>query len=211
MTRKLKRKRFFIVAVAIFIVFLLSLIVLNTNRAVRISSEIWTLENQYKDVSIKDLNFDGKDYSIKNGKVIGNTDLNTKLKVLRFVAFYQWDREDPLFYSPDLDTQNLKSVTERMSVEQEKLLSIVKETIHVYPTDFLNAFSDVSSFTKKFLQNPSINDAKILIEKQKLSIRIPFFKNPRTYIVKGNYDENLKRLFQMILSWKKGEADASIK
>src|SRR4051812_23084027 len=68
-----------------------------------------------KDVTLKNINIDGKTYSLVNGKVYEEgselywfipTQREKVSKILAFVGFYEWNKEDPLFYSPDLDVSD---------------------------------------------------------------------------------------------------------
>ncbi len=128
---------------------------------------IWFLENRLKDVSLSTLQIGDKKYELKSGKPMSKLNSLDTLSVLNLAAYYQWNKEDPLFYSPDLDIDSLKTVINKINIDQDNLLTMMKENEHIYPTDFLRSFVEASNYMRSFLQNPSINTAKSLVEKQK--------------------------------------------
>ncbi len=134
---------------------------------------IFTLEKSLKDISLN-FQIDGKNYHVINGNPVGNLNSSEKLKVLNLAAFYQWNKEDPLFYSPDLNIDNLNKVINKINIDQEKLLNVIKENEHIYPTDFLKAFVESSVLMRQFINNPTAENANILITKQKKAV---YFSN----------------------------------
>lgn len=130
------------------------------------------LETLLKDVNIDKIEFKGRNYSIKNGKIAEKTDLLTSIKILRLAAFYIWNKEDPLYYSPDLDLDELNKSVANLIHSQNKFLSIVKRKDRVYPTEFLQSFSDTADLTFQFLKFPSTNLADNLLTSQYKTVSV---------------------------------------
>src|SRR4051812_39246037 len=106
--------------VALFVIFLLSAFLASSWKII---SEL----NNFHNVNIKSLEIDGNIYTMRNGDVYeGNKRLfwfipeeGKKIsKVLDLGGFYMWDKEDPLFDSPDLNVNDLKKSVDILNQEQ---------------------------------------------------------------------------------------------
>ncbi|MDP2632248.1 MAG: hypothetical protein Q8P25_00805 [Candidatus Curtissbacteria bacterium] len=86
--------------------------------------------------------------------------------VLRLAAFYQWNKEDPLFTSPDFDTEAFKNSIDYLINEQDILLKFINKTDHVYPIDFLTAMAEAAKAQEIFMNRPTSENGKTLLEKQ---------------------------------------------
>lgn len=115
-----------------------------------------------KGVDIETLESGGVRYSLKGGILSpkGNDD------VLRLAAFYQWNKEDPLFDSPGFDVGAFRKSVDLLVNEQNILLSFIKKSDHVYPVDFLGAMADAAQANQNFMKNPSDWSAQVLWDKQ---------------------------------------------
>lgn len=114
------------------------------------------------DVTIKSLKFEGINYSITEG-MIRPKDSNHK-KISQLASFYQWIKEDPLFYSPDLDLKGFEEAVNFLDQQQNKLLVSIKQTNNVYPASFLKEMVKSAQLTDNFLAEPSDRLASLLID-----------------------------------------------
>lgn len=132
--------------------------------------------NSLSDVTLNNISIDGKTYSLKDRKVYEGekqlfwfipTQRDTVNKVVSLAGFYMWNKEDPLFNSPDLNVSELKNSVNTLTKEQELHLKAFNQTIPPYPTRFLAQFVKAASLDKDFLKNPSLQKADELIKAQK--------------------------------------------
>ncbi len=137
--------------------------------------------NSLKDITLKNIDISGKTYSLVNGKVYeGKKELHWFIpgerekvsKVVALVGFYEWDKEDPLFDSPDLDTTELKRSVNYLSNQQNLLLKSFSQTIPIYPESFLNEFTKSASINKDFINKPSFERAFSLIKQQQKTAQL---------------------------------------
>lgn len=124
------------------------------------------LENLLRDVSIKNLEVDGKTFQLNGGKVEPKADRGTTLKVLRLSAFYQWNKEDPLFDSPDLDVERLATVTDKLKTEADGLQKALGVENSIYPIAFLQNLPKVAALDRDFFEKPSLGKAREVAVKQ---------------------------------------------
>ncbi len=118
-----------------------------------------------EDVSIPKLTHKNKEYSIKKGKVEPKDKEFSKL--LSLASFYQWNKEDPLFSSPDFNPEGFAKSVLALGQQQQNLLKTIKSSQPVYPVEFLSLLALVASDTQDFLNQPSDTKAKNLISNQK--------------------------------------------
>lgn len=151
----------------LFVIVIVFLFIRGLDEGVRLSRLL-------SDVNISRIEVDGKAYSIKNGRVEQSVDREASLKVLRLAAFYQWNKEDPLFESPDFDrrfygfsTHKLSENLELLGEETRKLQEILNQKRPPYPMSFLHDLARTSISTKQFIKSPSLKGSRELIEKQK--------------------------------------------
>lgn len=88
------------------------------------------------------------------------------IKTLRLAAFYQWNKEDPLFTSADFDVEAFKKSVNYLVEEQDILLKFINKTDHAYPTNFLSKMADAAEAHQNFMTNPSDKNAQILNDLQ---------------------------------------------
>jgi len=129
-------------------------------------SEEEKLTKLLEDVSIPKIEVGAKEYSIKNGRVEQKVNVFTSVKILRLVAFYQWNKEDPIFYSPDLNIKKIYNSVLKTEESQKKLFAALKTKDRIYPIDFLKSFTETASITQNFFLRPSLEAAKMLSLKQ---------------------------------------------
>jgi len=127
---------------------------------------IFNLEHKFSDISMQ-IKIKDESYSVIHGHINGNLNILKRVKLMDLLAFYQWTKEDPLFYSPDLNTDKLIQVVNSIDEHQRKYLDYIKEKNHIYPTDFLKSFAQVAKLTREFLKSPTLEMAQNLIAKQK--------------------------------------------
>lgn len=97
---------------------------------------------------------------------------NVATEVRGLDGFYRWTKEDPLFYSPDLDINGMENAVSNIEKDQEDLLLYLNRKEHIYPTDFLKEFAKTAFQTSVFLKNPSKNQAQLLIEYQRKTVNL---------------------------------------
>lgn len=131
----------------------------------RSSTQPYFFDKKLADISIKSLKIEDKNYSIDNGKIRPKDPNHTKVSQL--VSFYVWTKEDPLLTSPDLDLKGLDEAVNFLDRQQSDLLKNIKQSQHLYPTDFLKELAKVARLTDQFLDKPSDNLAYQLIDQQK--------------------------------------------
>lgn len=122
---------------------------------------------QYRDINFEKIEFEGNYYSIINGRVIGGVTNEKKIKIQRLVEFYQWNKEDPLFDSPDIDPQSFINVVDSLNQANNEISKTVKRVEHLGPSDFLNAMGRAITVNREFLIKPSDILAKQLLAVQK--------------------------------------------
>ncbi|MBI2021355.1 hypothetical protein HYS93_00535 [Candidatus Daviesbacteria bacterium] len=119
---------------------------------------------------IKDLKFDKLTFKEKIYRIEDNGNIEPKdenySQVVNLAAFYQWTKEDPLFYSPDFNTEEFFKTVEYYKKEQTNLLRVIEQITHIYPTDFQDSFANTAKVTEEFLRNPSDELAEKLIKSQ---------------------------------------------
>ncbi len=137
--------------------------------------------NNLKNVTIENINIDGKTYALRNQKIYeGNKQLfwfiptqrQTVKKVVRLSGFYIWNKEDPLFDSPNLNVADFKNSVDILAREQKLFLKSFNQTIPIYPQEFLAQFAKAASSNYDLLKNPSMQKATTLIIEQKNTARI---------------------------------------
>lgn len=121
------------------------------------------ISNSLKDISLISVQIKNKFFEIKYGKATKSL-FGLSEKPLRLAAFYQWNKEDPLFASYDFDfTKFRKSVVE-FDIEQRKTHNLFSERDSVYPLKFLLAFSSTAELNEQFMNNPSYENADKLLQ-----------------------------------------------
>lgn len=125
--------------------------------------EIKKLEQLMMGANINTLKINDRVYSLQNGAVQPDADFNTKRKILRLAAFYQWNKEDPLFDSPDLDINASSSSVDNLSKTQDQLLQAMQDREEIYPIEFLKSSIKTAKLRREFLDNPSYDRAQQLI------------------------------------------------
>jgi len=130
----------------------------------------------YKDMEIDNISLknDSSVYSMKGGDVYQDgvkiSWMGNKAKinrVLRLALFFQWMKEDPLFFSSTLDTGNLKASLQPLKREQSKILDKSGWEHNILATNFIDKFIESSASYKDLQNNVSEENAKKLLEKIK--------------------------------------------
>lgn len=141
-----------------------------------LSSELEPIstDERYEYVFLKNIKLEAKNsnYSFKKGKVFRDmveinqeNDKDEYDRVLRLASFYQWNKEDPLFFATTLDTGKFDKSVTALDIQQRKFLKKQKYENQLYPIEFLLAFSEASKQYQKFSGNISEKNAAILVEK----------------------------------------------
>lgn len=151
------RKLVLLIFILVILLFILPLL--------KIKKQIWDLENLLSDISTK-VEVGHKQYQIDHGQVLDSPDDMTKLKVLSTAAFYEWDKEDPLFNSPDFDPQGLLSSMNLLSSRQAELLALMYTSQEIYPIKLLTKIAQTANLDKQFQKFPSDNSGQILLSNQ---------------------------------------------
>jgi|GEM_PF-5704394 len=106
---------------------------------------------EYDDLKIEKISLDGieQKFSLFEGRVLDEngdevTDGQTKQRVARLALFYQWIKEDPLFFSATLDTEKFEKSVNSLDKEQEEFLKSKEYKQRISPISFLNSFSEAS-------------------------------------------------------------------
>lgn len=131
----------------------------------RTNTQPYFFDKKLAGVSIKSIKVEDKNYSIDEGKIRPKDQNHPKVSQLTY--FYLWTKEDPLFYSPELDLKGLAEAVDFLDREQIDLLKNIRQTQHLYPTDFLKELVKTAQLTDQFLDKPSDNLAYQLIDQQK--------------------------------------------
>ncbi|MBI2021340.1 hypothetical protein HYS93_00460 [Candidatus Daviesbacteria bacterium] len=130
------------------------------------------LSNLYslRDLNISSLKIGDRQYSLEKGRV-SSFDKNY-LKVINLASFYILIKEDPLFI-PTIDDNELKKLEESIRSLDQTQNFVLKENLlreKVFPTDFLLEVVNVGRQTNLFLENPSDQSAKDLVDYYKKTI-----------------------------------------
>lgn len=133
-------------------------------------SEKQKLKELLVGVDIDKIEFSGRNYSLKNG-VLNNTS-NSSVEVLRLAAFYQWNKEDPLFTSPDFNYIGLERSIDDLEKYHKDLLDFVGRTEQLHPLGYLKAMIGVAKTDKSFMDGPNFDIAISLIDKQMETARL---------------------------------------
>ncbi len=171
--------------------------------------------NNLKNVTIENINIDGKTYALRNQKIYeGNKQLfwfiptqrQTVKKVVRLSGFYIWNKEDPLFDSPNLDVSQLKESASNLTNEQTLFLKSFRQTTPLYPSGFLVQFANTAFLNKEFMKNPSLSKANELINAQIKTAQI--YKEEATSLKNFLPDYNKKAItFNLALSIETVKSD----
>lgn len=129
-----------------------------------LTSKITKLEKGLADVSIKTLIVDGKAYTISNGKVVGVKDSKTRFKVLRLASFYQWNKEDPLFWAPGFDSELIRPMVLQDNKDHKAFLKLIGVDKSTFPYGFLSNMVNAASDEASFISHPSDKLAQKLLE-----------------------------------------------
>lgn len=127
-------------------------------------SKTHKIEALSKGINISSISYKSKNYKIVDGKV-SPKDLNYDA-VLRLALFYQWNKEDPLFYSPDFNFEAFKDTVSALEFEQANLLKLLSQESKIYPSDFFRSLISSSEKMELFLNQPSEILANQLIDSQ---------------------------------------------
>src|SRR6266567_709651 len=153
-------RRFFIVVFCVAVIIIFAVYYINRQPAAH-----------WKDLEISQIYLTGveSEFSIKdgavyeNGKVLNGWFNNSKYdRVLKLALFYQWLKEDPLLFDPNLDRESFDVAIERMK-KQNDLASSATNFGYVNPVLFLQSFSKSSAAWEKFSKNVSEDNAKEMI------------------------------------------------
>lgn len=156
--------------IGIGIILLLFIILIITNW--NILSDLRSL----KDVTLENISIEGGNYSLRDGKIYENGNQifwffpgnKEKIeKVLNVAGFYMWNKEDPLFDSPDLNVSEFSKSVSLLDTQQKILLSSLKQTNPLYPTEFLKEFVKTAALNREFMKKPSAEKAAELLKSQK--------------------------------------------
>ncbi|MCL4387522.1 hypothetical protein M1307_04005 [Patescibacteria group bacterium] len=102
----------------------------------------------------------------------------------KLAAFYQWTKEDPLFTSPDFDSESFAKTIDALEQEEKALLSAIASPDPLFPISFLKRVSETNKIYKEFLASPSIDSGKNLIS---------------SYLVlRNSYSQNLENLEKVL-------------
>lgn len=152
-------------------------------------SEPVRLSNLLKDVN-QSFSISNQTYNLKSGKIQEDPPSQTKLKVLRLATLYQWTKEDPLFYSPDLDAPRLSASIANLIQEHEKLITTMESSTNLYPVNFLNKWVEAASLTKEFLDRPSdLLAEKLLTEQKEL---VDLYEKEADQLIEKTYENEAK-------------------
>jgi hypothetical protein len=114
------------------------------------------------------LNNDNESYTLKNEKIVNlkgeEVEEKNKInKILSLALFYQWNKEDPLFTSPDFDWVGFEKSLNILNQEEAKLLGLIDLKKSVFPKSFLFEIKNVSLYQDTFMGNPSETNADALL------------------------------------------------
>lgn len=138
-----------------------------------ISGLIW------RDINLTGLKVNNTEYNLNQGKLSKNgkeRSLHFELnpasllendKVLRLALFYQINKENPLFTGPGLDKEQYKKSIEKLEKINQRLLNNTGFKENVVPINFLKKTVEVIEAQRKFENEKSLTNARILIDKNK--------------------------------------------
>lgn len=132
----------------------------------------------FKDIEIGAIFFDNDSakYSVKRGEFFKNgeklspeKDPETIERLKHLVLFYQWNKEEPLLFSPFVNTAALRKSISFMAENQALFFEKVGKGEPIYPLKFLNAFADASDAYMEFSGRISEKNAEKIIAKQEIA------------------------------------------
>jgi len=153
------------------------------------------LSKMLSDVVVSNIQYKSKKYAVRNGRVVPSINIFDSVKILRLAAFYQWNKEDPLYYSPDINPTQFNLAVEKVDKAQKELLSALKMEDRVYPTEFLYSFGKTASLTHEFMKNPSQTSAEIMLSMQLQTV--------------DKYDNEVNRMLSILRSIRKNNKKIS--
>lgn len=121
------------------------------------------------------------------GSYIGNNNINTErsktnykietpnIKNKNLAQFYLWTKEDPIFTSPNLDSDSFYKIIVALKKEEKSYLKLINKKDKIFPTDFLLSMVSVSKAHDAFIKDPTPAKAQELIAEYKNTVR--FYKN----------------------------------
>jgi len=158
----------------------------------------------YKDIVIEKIYLDNDDsiYSLKDGNVLKDGAVldaekdSAKIKrILSLAILYQWMKEDPLFFSADLDTEKAAKSVSLLKEKQAEFLKKYNWEYNFFAVNFLEKFTEASAGYKEFENKVSEENAKNLIGKIKSA-------NKEYYNDADNLEKMILKLFSEELGTK---------
>lgn len=123
--------------------------------------------------SIPSLKIGAKNYSVNNNKVFdtGSKEItgDEERQVLQLALIYLQTKEDPLFTSPDFDSEKFLLSVSILEQEQIQLLEPQKRQMPIFPIPFLKIIPDVLEKEEAFLTDPSLESAQKLLDSYTLT------------------------------------------
>ncbi len=95
--------------------------------------------------------------------------------------FYLWTREDPLFTSPDLNSESFLEAVNALELEEKAYLSFLKKNERIFPISFLKDIVTVSIAHNNFVLSPSVSNGNKLISAYKKT-QEDYEKELRTFV-----------------------------
>lgn len=151
----------------------------------------------YHDLIISQIHLQGvsSDFSIKDGKIFRDgVEIDEKenkeqyQRVLRLALFYQWTREKPLLFSPNLEIEKFNNALDNLKIGNERSKEMAKINQNMFPVDFLKDFSDTSIVYRNFAGNISEENAEKLIDSMQ--------KTAKSYISNA---QDVKNIFKIAI------------
>lgn len=125
----------------------------------------------YKDLVLEKIYLDNDNsvYSLKKGEIYQNgekikSNSDKSEKVLRVALFYQWMKEDPLFFSSTVDSKNTGDSVQRLKNIQDEFLKKHNWQGNILAVDFLKRFIEASKSYQNLSNDVSEKNAGQLIQ-----------------------------------------------
>jgi hypothetical protein len=109
--------------------------------------------------------------NVDNKMVVTNYDLETpNLADKNLTQFYLWTIEDPLFTAPGFDIESFSKALQILENEEAIYMKKFNLEYKIFPSKFLEDVINVNKIHNDFINNPTVEGSRALIEAYKITI-----------------------------------------